>query len=250
MSIIKKNAIFCIASLSMLLVISPIHAQKNIKATRSTKSQVASSPKSIKVVQSTENITITSEDGNEISLPKIEKVVKNKPLSDVAEDLIAHNDISLNGIALLSEELILKKEKQELSKALGITIEDDEYLDLYREAANWLGVRYRLGGMSRQGIDCSGFSKMVYSEVFGKTIDRVSTTIANNLDIVVPVKDLQPGDLVFFATNRRKKKINHVGVYLGDGHFVHASSGKKQVVVSSLLEGFYKNTYRKGGRMK
>lgn len=250
MSILKKRLVFCVVSFSMLLITTPVLAQRNTKTTH-TKKQTRSALKSIKIIESKENITITPENGEEVSLPKIEKVVKNgKPLSDVADGLIAHNDISLNGIALLSEELILKKEKQELSKVLGIAIEDDEYLDLYREAANWLGVRYRLGGMSRQGIDCSGFSKMVYSEVFGKTIDRVSTTIANNLEISVPVEDLQPGDLVFFATNRRKKKINHVGVYLGDGHFVHASSGKKQVIVSSLEEGFYKNTYRKGGRMK
>lgn len=249
MFITTKRVVFCVASTFMILAANPMTAQKKTKASLS-KTQTTSNQKSIKLVQTKENVTVTSKDGTELSLPKVEKVVKNKSLSDITGGLLAHNDISLNGIELLSEELILKKEKQELSKILGIVIEDDRYLDLYREAASWLGVRYRLGGMSRQGIDCSGFSKMIYNEVFGKTIDRVSTSIASHVDISVPKEDLQPGDLVFFATNRRKKYINHVGIYLGDGYFVHASSGKRQVTVSSLDEKFYKNTYRKGGRMK
>lgn len=79
-------------------------------------------------------------------------------------------------------------------------------------------------------------------------LDRVSTTIANNLKVSVSKDELQPGDMVFFST-MGKKRINHVGVYLGDGLFAHASI-KKGVVVSTLLEGYYSKAWRKGGRME
>jgi cell wall-associated NlpC family hydrolase len=75
----------------------------------------------------------------------------------------------------------------------------------------------------------------------------VSTTIAKNVkESILDKEDLIPGDMVFFSTFN-KKYINHVGVYLGEGKFIHASI-KYGVIVSSLAEGYYSKTWRKGGR--
>ncbi len=77
-------------------------------------------------------------------------------------------------------------------------------------------------------------------------LDRVSTAIAKNVKESISKDDLEPGDMVFFSTFK-KKYINHVGVYIGDGKFIHASI-KHGVIVSSLAEGYYSKAWRKGGR--
>lgn len=141
----------------------------------------------------------------------------------------------------------------ELSEKLGFAVneKDTVNIELYSMAADWLGVRYKWGGNTRkEGVDCSGFTKVVYDALFDKDIERSSNTLSQNVPVKIttPAK-LKPGDMVFFATSKRHKKINHVGVYLKDGYFVHASSAKGKVMVSTLLEGFYKKAWRMGGRM-
>ncbi|MFV0467471.1 MAG: C40 family peptidase [Dysgonomonas sp.] len=136
-----------------------------------------------------------------------------------------------------------------LSQKLGVHIaEDSKYLSLYKEAAKWIGTRYRRGGTSFSGVDCSGFTGNIYKAVFDKNLDRRSSDIANSVTKTVDKDNLKTGDLVFFSTSRGRKGINHVGVYLNDNKFVHASCGKG-VMVSSLDEPYYKRTWRKGGRM-
>lgn len=119
------------------------------------------------------------------------------------------------------------------------------YLDLYKEVASWLGTKYKWGKSSKTGTDCSGFTKAVYKEVFNEDIDRTSLAMSQNLKEELSVNELSPGDLVFFAT-RKSKKINHVGIYLGEGQFIHASI--KGVKVDTLLDGYYSRTFRKSGR--
>ncbi|NDW10108.1 C40 family peptidase [Dysgonomonas sp. 520] len=136
-----------------------------------------------------------------------------------------------------------------LSKRLGIDIsEHSTNIPLYREAAKWLGTRYRRGGMSFSGIDCSGLTGSIYRAVYDKILNRRSIDIANNLLADVKKEDLQPGDMVFFATGGRKKGINHVGIYLKDNKFVHASCSRG-VIVSSLDEAYYQRAWKKGGRV-
>lgn len=138
-------------------------------------------------------------------------------------------------------------ELTELSYKLGVKI-DQQYLELYREITSWLGTKYKWAGYSKKGIDCSGFTNYIYKTVFNRQIDRNSYLISRQLKQELPIEQLQPGDLVFFATNRKNKKnINHVGVYLGQGSFAHASING--VKVSNLTEGFYAQTFIKAGRL-
>lgn len=203
--------------------------------------------KDVKLVKLSEDINLMMDNGNLVSLPRFDKVLIDKSLSVISKtDVVFENEVSAD---VLKEKLSLQNEMNQLSKKLGIDVQDASLINLYREAADWLGTRYRRGGMSRKGVDCSGFTNIIYNTVFDKKIERVSFDIANNLKESLSVDKLAPGDLVFFATNRRKSSINHVGVYLGDGHFVHAST-KHGVIVSSLNEGFYQKTWRKGGRVE
>jgi len=110
-----------------------------------------------------------------------------------------------------------------------------------------LGVRYKWGGTSPSGFDCSGFTSYVYKN-FGINIDRVSTDQAKQ-GVYVPKNKLQPGDLVFFDTNGgNNKNVNHAGIYIGNSKFIHASSSRtgKIVRISSLNESFYSKAYVTG----
>lgn len=123
-------------------------------------------------------------------------------------------------------------------------IEKHQMLDLI---LNWLGTRYRFGGDTRSGIDCSAFTRMVYHQTTGAVIPRTAVTQADVGMRIDKTSDLRFGDLVFFRT-RRYARITHVGVYLGDGLFAHASS-RYGVTVSTLESGYYNARFCGGSRI-
>ena len=115
-------------------------------------------------------------------------------------------------------------------------------------AKNHIGTRYRYGGMSPDGFDCSGFICYVYEEGIGKKLPRTARAQSTYGDIL-DKEELIPGDLLFFFFFN-KGRINHSGIYLGEGKFIHASSGKVySVTISKLNTGFYKRAFRWGGRV-
>ncbi|WP_156305956.1 C40 family peptidase [Sphingobacterium endophyticum] len=136
--------------------------------------------------------------------------------------------------------------KEYFSQIMGVASNATTNTKLYQFVYEWLGTPYRLGGDSKRGIDCSKFSLAVYENVFNTTIGYNSRNQYSN---VTPVRknDLQPGDLVFFKI--RSRSITHVGVFLGDDKFAHASSSKG-VMVSNLNEAYWKRYYYNGGRPK
>ena len=124
-------------------------------------------------------------------------------------------------------------------------VSNDLLLDL---AYEHLGVRYRYGGMSPSGFDCSGFICYVYEQGLGKKLPRTAKAQSTYGEIV-DKEALIPGDLLFFDTSRGGT-INHSGIYIGEGKFIHASSGKVySVTISRLDKGFYKRAFRWGGRI-
>ncbi len=138
-----------------------------------------------------------------------------------------------------------------LEKKTGLPVPNDSTIvSLYSEAVAWLKTPYRRGGTSAKGMDCSGLTMTIYQNVFGIKLQRSSKDISTK-DVKDLSKDeLKPGDLVFFGTSARKgKKVNHVGVFLGDHRFVHASCSNG-VIISSLDEAYYRRTWIKGGRVK
>lgn len=105
-------------------------------------------------------------------------------------------------------------------------------------ALDWEGVPYRLGGTSRRGIDCSFYVRTLYSDLFAEDLPR--TTREQVLRGTPVRKDaLLPGDLVFFRTGRSTR---HVGIYLGNGAFTHASSSQG-VMTSRLDDAYWVRTY-------
>lgn len=228
-----------------VMTLAPIYSFSQ-KKTQTHNATSATSTKTVKLVQTHRSTELETNSGDVVSLPAYRQILENR--GDILpNNLLASADLTISS-ELLREKMIERQEMRELSDRLGVNINDASMLDFYREAADWLGTRYRRGGMSRKAVDCSGFTNIIYKNVFGVQLDRVSTVIAKNVPQSITSKDdLEPGDMVFFSTFK-KKYINHVGVYLGEGKFIHASI-KKGVIVSRLDEGYYSTAWRKGGRI-
>ena len=131
-----------------------------------------------------------------------------------------------------------------LSQIMGVAMSATSNMKLFHFVYDWIGTPYRFGGSSRRGIDCSAFTKELYSQVFNMDIERSSRDI---FSMVSPVRrdDLKEGDLVFFKIHSRR--ISHVGIYLGNNRFAHASS--RGVAISSLDDAYYRRYFYRGGRM-
>lgn len=141
------------------------------------------------------------------------------------------------------------KQADRLSSELGFKVHKKDDLRLYSEAASWLGVPYRYGGNNQSGIDCSGLVVQIYQDIYRITLQRTVTDMADKNCRKVTKNELKPGDLVFFNTSKSKKGINHVGLFLKDQYFIHASTSKG-VIISSIREKYYHKTWKKGGRVK
>jgi len=117
---------------------------------------------------------------------------------------------------------------------------------LYLNVYEWIGTRYRYAGKTKQGIDCSGFVGEMYRQAYGLQLAGGSKELFQLVDTVAR-RDLREGDILFFKIKRGQ--ISHVGVYLGNNKFAHASvhSG---VVISDLEEPYYKKYFFTGGRLK
>ncbi len=122
---------------------------------------------------------------------------------------------------------------------------DSANLRLYSTVNEWIGTPYRYGGDSRSGIDCSGFTGKIFNSVYNLSLAQNSAAI---FDKSIPLNrsELKEGDFVFFKIS--KGRVSHVGVYLGNDKFAHASVSRG-VMISDLNEAYYKRYFYKGGRM-
>ncbi len=134
------------------------------------------------------------------------------------------------------------------SVRLGVDIRLEDNHKLYIEAAEWMGVPYRTGGESKRGTDCSGLTCQIYKKVYHTKLSR-STEGQKKESSKVAKRNLREGDLVFFTSSRSGRKVAHVGIYLKDGKFIHASTSQG-VIVSRLDEPYYTKHWISGGRQR
>ncbi|OIN97153.1 hypothetical protein AUJ66_04230 [Candidatus Desantisbacteria bacterium CG1_02_38_46] len=120
---------------------------------------------------------------------------------------------------------------------------DTRPFQLVQIAKEYQGIPYKRGGESPYRVDCSGFVRMLF-KCFDILLPRTSR---NQFEIGEKVKTITVGDLLFFAT-RGSSRVNHVGIYIGDGKFIHASSAEGKVVISPI-SSYYKNRFRGARRV-
>jgi hypothetical protein len=133
--------------------------------------------------------------------------------------------------------------------AILLDIPVEEMLDhkMIEQLEMWYGTKYRLGGVDKSGVDCSAFVQSFMTAMYGLTLPRTSKE-QHAQSVRISKNELKEGDLVFFRTQRRKG-ISHVGVYLRNNKFVHASTSSG-VMISDLSEDYFASRYAGAGRYR
>jgi murein DD-endopeptidase / murein LD-carboxypeptidase len=133
---------------------------------------------------------------------------------------------------------------EQMSEKLGYPLTGQETPMFLRGVESWLGVPYKFGGCDRNGTDCSCFVRTLYREMYKIDLPRKSEDMQKQSKPVKP-EDVREGDLVFFKINN--EKTSHVGVYISNNRFIHASTSKG-VMINSLEENYYKKYFHCFGR--
>jgi lipoprotein Spr len=226
-----------------LLIIAALSSCSSMKPLSSGKNQVATpaaTPTTHKSndIKFLDDISVTAprdKDGN-VTLKK-ENTISNKDYSTTASTERVYSEKRTVGKASALEikyATLLNTDVELLS--------DNQLLPYIDE---WYGTRYKMGGTTKSGIDCSAFVQAVYLSAFAVNLPRTARDQYRNSRII-SATELKEGDLVFFNT---RGGISHVGIYLQNNKFVHASS-TNGVKISDLFEPYYLKRYMGAGRIE
>ncbi|MEF9672749.1 C40 family peptidase [Pseudomonas sp. MWU13-2100] len=154
---------------------------------------------------------------------------------------------SVSGVkssVVLDDELATEKELAEFAdgKPYQLPVLADSILE---RGMSLIGTRYRFGGTNESsGFDCSGFIGYLFREEAGLDLPRSTREMINVKAPLVARNKLKPGDLLFFATNGRRGRVSHAGIYLGDDQFIHSSSRRSGGVrIDSLGDSYWSKTF-------
>ncbi len=178
-----------------------------------------------------ENISIKSEPENNPTV--VHKPVNNTTILKTDQPEIS--EIEAASQLFMKYAILMNAPVEELDNEKMLTFIDE-----------WYGTRYRFGGSDKTGIDCSAFVQLFMSTMYGFTLPRISKEQYLQT-FRIQKNSLQEGDLVFFHTTRRG--ISHVGIYLRNNKFVHASTAGG-VTISDMSEGYYAQRFVCGGRVR
>lgn len=141
---------------------------------------------------------------------------------------------------------VLSWVQEKYSSMLKVLPDQISNVMLYRFIDEWYGVKYRMGGTSKSGIDCSAFVQNLYQYVFGMNLLRTACMQFESARYISCIDDLKEGDLVFFKIGT--SRISHVGVYLKNNFFVHSASSKG-VSIANLSTAYWAKYFAGGGRI-
>lgn len=187
------------------------------------------------------------------SLPKIAygSKYRHRNIDEMIERAIRNNGEEPENFdeEYVHDEALIRLKTKELKDKLSNAYEQIDNIILYDSLMNaynnWRGTRYRWGGDSKDGIDCSALTRRVYRAVFnGYELPRVSVDQVR-MGNIVSRENLKPGDILFF---RPRNSVNHTAVYLGNSLFINASSSKG-VIISSIEEPYWNQYFRYGVRV-
>ncbi len=153
------------------------------------------------------------------------------PPVPVSASLLAQWSGSLTGQLSVARQSVGEKAGEMLGQAMGL-----------------LGVPYRRGGTSEEtGFDCSGFVRHLYEKSFGRLLPRRADEQAKATESI-DRSELKPGDLVFF--NTMKRAFSHVGIYMGDGKFIHAPRAGKAIRVDDMRSAYWQKRFNGARRVQ
>ncbi|MFA7945016.1 NlpC/P60 family protein [Pseudomonas brenneri] len=150
--------------------------------------------------------------------------------------------VATQSSSVYEEEVATEKELAEFSdsKPYQLPLLADSILE---RGMSLIGTRYRFGGTSEAGFDCSGFIGYLFREEAGMNLPRSTREMINVDAPLVARNNLKPGDLLFFSTNGRGR-VSHAGIYLGDDQFIHSSSRRSGGVrVDKLGDSYWSKTF-------
>jgi cell wall-associated NlpC family hydrolase len=156
--------------------------------------------------------------------------------------LLAVAAISAGGTAVATEQVRKAEEQPSFFERYTSAAQD-----VILHGLKLVGVRYRFGGNDEgTGLDCSGFVRLVFKDTLGTQLPRTAAEMSQ-VGQRIDTTQLKPGDLVFFNTMRRT--FSHVGIYLGDNHFLHAPRTGAEVRVESMEDSYWINRYNGARRI-
>jgi cell wall-associated NlpC family hydrolase len=161
------------------------------------------------------------------------------------EDRLTEEEEEEDGIAENTDLTELEKEKKRNEEFLGKWNSPDERKLFIKVATGFLGAPYKMGGSTVRGIDCSAYVRKMYY-LFDVSLPRTARE-QSKVGVSIEKENLEEGDLVFFRTRR---PIGHVGIYIGNNEFVHASRGGKAVRIDSLDRPYFQKRFLRAVRVK
>jgi len=182
---------------------------------------------------------------------KVDKVIKNDQsyYTLVKGEIVAIKDYQDKSFIIVDDKgnefkinessIELRKSREKVSRS-NVSRRATSVTSVIESAYSALGKPYISGAIGPKGYDCSGLTYSLYLNQLNIKLNRSSRDQVNN-GVEVKKVDLIPGDLVFFRTSG--KNIGHVGLYIGDGNMIHASSGRKKIMITGLEEAYYKQRY-------
>jgi hypothetical protein len=225
----NKPAVTCLAII-FACTVQFANAQTSVNKISITNSESNSSSLIDGISFTPEGILRTTESGGTKSIKNIEApvVTKVNPVAEVAHSLIEN----------------LSTLQFKYAMMMNVDVESLKNISLLGFIDNWFGTRYKLGGTTKRGIDCSALTGALLLAVYGFNLPRTARQQYDATDHI-DKDELQEGDLVFFNTHGG---VSHVGVYLENDYFLHAST--HGVTISSLDDHYYAKRFICGGRVE
>lgn len=242
---IQFLAVATIVFLSSCSTFKPLNFTSNKQVVADYNPPISSS-KFIEEISITPRLAENPKDKDEVKQAVIARsgTVKMEPAKKPEVNEI--DQILANGSRSLSTVESASSVQLKYAILMNTEVENLPGTDLLKSVDEWYGVRYVTGGNTKRGVDCSGFTVAIYTALYATALPRVSRDqyrISRKLSIT----ELEEGDLVFF--NTKGNGVSHVGIYLGNNKFIHASVSKG-VMVNDLYEPYYRQRYYGAGRVE
>lgn len=221
-----KHLLLCATMLILLGTVNTVQAQK---------------AKQVKTTESKNDVKFLEDISVEIPAPPASgpKAVFSEPVF-TSQKTVASTNTSASPISIEAASHLQFKYAQ----LLDIEVELIQNLDLFKIIDDWFGTKYRLGGTTKDGIDCSAFMQVLFTALYGVALPRTARE-QYSFSKLVSRAEIRQGDLVFFNT---VGGVSHVGMYLQNNKFVHASSGG--VTISDLYEDYWMKRFLGVGRVE